>query len=395
MWKWILGVVSIILLVAVVVWLNIDKNVRYLIVNPPESANVLFWTTKQRDAGFQAIEQINVVPYKMIDKGDIPSSLVIGKPLAIQQAAMDAYFKEQRAAGLVVLHNGELVYENYGLGFGASGKWTSFSVAKSFTSTLVGAAIKDGYIESLQDKVSKYIPDMQGSEYDNVSVEQLLTMTSGIKWNEDYADPNSDVSKFNFHTPDPGVDSTVSYMRRLTRAHPPGTKWLYSTGETNLIGLLVSEATGQSISDYLSEKVWSKIGMEQDASWVLGPTGHEISGCCIQASTRDFALFGQFILQGAQINGESIVPSGWFEKATTKQADIGRPGSGYGYQWWTNDDGSFQGRGIYGQGIFIDPERNLVIALNSNWLVASGSEPAAARSKMYNDIRALVGNSRF
>ncbi len=263
----------------------------------------------------------------------------------------------------MVLHQGKLIYEGYGLGFTPDSKWTSFSVAKSFTSTMVGAAIKDGYIKSLQDKVSDYIPSMIGSAYDDVTIEQLLTMTSGVAWDEDYSDPESDVSKFNFTAPAEGVDVTASYMRELTRAVPAGERWLYSTGETNLIGLLVSQATGQTLSDYLSDKVWSKIGVEQDATWVLGPTDHEISGCCIQAATKDYARFGQFILDGAMIDGESIVPEGWFAKATTKQADIGQAGRGYGYQWWTWDDGSFQGRGIFGQGSIFTQRRSWLLRL--------------------------------
>ena len=156
-------------------------------------------------------------------------------------------------------------------------------MAKSVTSTLVGAAVKDGYIKSLDDKVTRYIPGLRGSAYDKVSVRQLLTMTSGVKWNEDYTDPKSDVALFNLHKAEKGMDVTVSYMRKLPREAPAGTKWVYKTGETNLIGVLVSSATKKTLSSYLSEKVWAPFGMEQDASWLLGSTGHEISGCCIQA----------------------------------------------------------------------------------------------------------------
>jgi CubicO group peptidase (beta-lactamase class C family) len=302
---------------------------------------------------------------------------------------LDEYMQEQRIAGLVVIYKGQVITERYGLDFGPQDKWTSFSVAKSFTSTLVGAAIKDGSIKSLEDKVSDYILDMKGSAYDDVSIRQLLTMTSGVKWNEDYSDPDSDVSKFNFSKPDAGVDITASYLRKLPRQSAPGEKWLYSTGETNLIGLLVSQATGKSLSDYLSTKIWANIGAEQNASWILGPTGHEISGCCIQASTRDFAKFGQFILDGAVVNEQSIVPDGWFEMATTKQADIGVQDKGYGFQWWTWDEGSFEGKGIFGQGIFIDPSRDLVVAVNANWPTATGAA-ARSRESMYKAFQAAV-----
>ena len=121
------------------------------------------------------------------------------------------------------------------------------------------------------------------------------------------------------------------------------------------------------MSDYLSEKVWVPGGMEQQATWILSRSGREISGCCIQAATRDFARYGLFILGGARANGQSIVPEGWLAEATTQRTGIGRPGRGYGYQWWTYDDGSFAARGIFGQGIFIDPKRRLVIASNADW----------------------------
>ncbi len=388
--KWLTIVLAVLILVGLISWFSTDKHLRILILNPPKNENVLFWSIEQRDAGFRLIDQLDVLPKRAIKTSAEISSLPQATRLEINQKDLDEVMELQRIAALVVLHNGQLVLEEYGLDFTPSGKWTSFSVAKSFTSTLVGAALKDGFIESLDDPVSKYIADMLGSNYDQVTIEQLLTMTSGIKWDEDYSDPNSDVSKFNFHQADPGVDVTASYMRSLPRAHPPGTNYLYSTGETNLIGLLVSEATNMRLSDYLSDKIWSKIGTEQDASWVLGSTDHEISGCCIQASTRDFARFGQFILEGAKVNGESIVPDDWFERATTSQVDTNNSTFDYGYQWWVTQDGSFQGRGIFGQGIFIDPSRNLVIAVNSNWPVASSKEWVDKRQKLYQMIQRTV-----
>jgi CubicO group peptidase (beta-lactamase class C family) len=137
----------------------------------------------------------------------------------------------------------------------------------------------------MDDKVSDYLPEMKGSAYDDVSIRQLLTMTSGVKWNEDYGDPNSDVARFNKHQPEEGVDALVSYMRRLPREAPAGTRWNYSTGETNLVGVLLGRATEKPLSTYLSEKIWVPAGMEQQATWILNRSGNEISGCCIQAAT--------------------------------------------------------------------------------------------------------------
>jgi CubicO group peptidase (beta-lactamase class C family) len=297
----------------------------------------------------------------------------------------------QRTAALLVVHDGKVRLERYGLEFDASGRWTSFSVAKSLTSTLVGAAIRDGHIRDIDDKVAAYIPALAGSAYEDVTIAQLLTMTSGVRWNEDYTDRDSDVARFNRHQPDPGVDITVSYMRRLPRETPAGSKWVYSTGETNLIGVLVSSATGRRLSDYLSEKIWAPFGMEQPATWVLGPTGHEISGCCLQAATRDFARFGLFMLGGGMAGGRQVLPDGWIAKATTRQADIGIAGHGYGYQWWTYDDGSYLARGIFGQALFIDPRRRLVIASNGNWPKARDDDGAAReRLAFHRAVQAAV-----
>jgi len=245
--------------------------------------------------------------------------------------------------------------------------------------------------KSRDDKVSDYIAQMKGSAYDDVSIRQLLTMTSGVRWNEDYADPNSDVAQFNKHKPEDGVDALVSYMRRLPREVPAGTRWHYSTGETNLVGVLLGEATKKPLATYLSEKIWAPAGMEQQATWILNRTGKEISGCCIQAATRDVARFGVFILGGARVNGQSIVPEGWLAEATTQRTGIDRPGRGYGYQWWTYTDGTFAARGIFGQGLFIDPKRKIVIASNANWAGGATDRVASpAREAFYRAVQKAI-----
>ena len=389
--KWIFGALLFVAAAAGGFWVSADKDMKALISHLPTDSNVLFWSVEQRDAGFRTMDRIPILAKaNVIAKGDTVYPLPAGEPLKIGMD-VDAYMKAQRTAGLVILQDGKVRMEKYGLDFTAQGKWTSFSVAKSFTSTMVGAAIKDGYIKSIDDKVSAYIPDLKGSAYDDVTIKQLLTMTSGVKWNEDYTDPKSDVALFNLHKAEKGMDVTVSYMRKLPREAPAGTKWVYKTGETNLIGVLVSSATKKTLSSYLSEKVWAPFGMEQDATWLLGSTGHEISGCCIQASTRDYARFGAFIMGGAKINGVGILPDDWLAPATSKQADIGMAGKGYGYQWWTYDDGSFAAQGIFGQGIFIDPKRNLVIASNSNWPKATDPDTVGVqREAFYKAVQAAV-----
>ena len=357
-------------------------------------AAVLMWNEAQKIAGFPHMDAL--LPAHVVPHGTAVRALPAGKPIAAfaaggdKAAMLDDYIASQKVAGILVLQDGKIRLERYALGYSAAGRWTSFSVAKSVTSTLVGAAIKDGYIRSLDEPITKYITQLKGSAYEGVTVRQLLTMTSGVKWNEDYADPHSDIAQLYTVVPEPGVDANVSYARRLTREAPPGTKWVYKTIETNLIGVLVMEATKRPLADYLAEKIWKPAGMERDAAWGIDQIGHEQGGCCLMVSLHDYARIGQFIMEGAQVNGRSIVPDGWFAAATHKQADIGVPGSGYGYQWWTNDDGTFAARGIFGQMIYVDPRRNLVVAINSAWPVATVRAPSQARTAMLAAILAAV-----
>jgi len=391
MGKIVLGLLGAVVVAAGAGWVSLDKETRALLATLPTNRDVLFWNQAQRDAAFRALDRLPILAKsRVIAAGGTAAPLPPGPPLRLG-LDVDAYMAGQRSAALMVVHDGKVRLERYGLGFDGSGRWTSFSVAKSITSTLVGAAIRDGYIKSMDDKVSDYIPQMKGSAYDDVNIRQLLTMTSGVRWNEDYADPNSDVARFNNHQPEAGVDALVSYLRRLPREVPAGTRWHYSTGETNLVGVLLSEATKKPLATYLSEKVWAPAGMEQPASWLLSRTGKEISGCCIQAATRDYARFGLFVLNGARVNGQSIVPDGWLTEATTQRTGIDRPGRGYGYQWWTYTDGTYAARGIFGQGIFIDPKRKLVIASNADWGGGATDRVASeAREAFYRAVQKSV-----
>jgi CubicO group peptidase (beta-lactamase class C family) len=353
------------------------------------------WNQVEREFAFANWDRI--FSTRTVAGGSQVRPLPEGTPLATFSRGGEGAIQLQRniddfkLAGIVILHDGKLRLERYALGHSAAGRWVSFSVAKSLTSTLVGAAIKDGYISSVDDVVTRYIPELRDSAYDGVTVRQLLTMTSGAKWNESYTDLQADVSLFYSAPIDPGMDATVSYMRKLTRDAVPGHKWHYSTGETNLIGVLVARATKKDLAVYASEKIWARYGMERDASWMLDRTGHEHGGCCLYATTRDYARLGQFILDCARIDGQAIVADGWLEAATRKQVDIGLPGLGYGYQWWTRDDGTFNAFGIHGQQIHIDPARRLVVAINSAWPVADfTTESRAGRAALFDAIREAI-----
>jgi CubicO group peptidase (beta-lactamase class C family) len=386
-----LGLLVVVVVAAAAGWASLDKETRGLLATLPTNRDLLFWNQPQRDAAFRALDRVPILAKAhVVPAGGRPLALPPGAPLKLP-LDVEAYMAGQRSAALLIVHDGKLRLERYGLGFDGSGRWTSFSVAKSMTSTLVGAAIRDGHIKSMDDKVSTYIPEMKGSAYDDVSIRQLLTMTSGVRWIERFDDPNADVAQFNNHKPEPGVEALVSYMRRLPRAAPAGTRFNYSTGETNLVGILVGNATGKPLAQYLSEKIWVPAGMEQQATWILSKTGREIGGCCIQAAARDYARFGLFILGGARDKGQSVVPEGWLAQATTQRVGIGVPDRGYGYMWWTYADGSYAARGIFGQGIFIDPKRKLVIVGNANW-GGGARDPVAspAREAFYRAVQQAI-----
>jgi len=342
-------------------------------------AEVLFWSQEQRDKNFPAMETL--FPGTVAKASSRPYPLRPGNPLKLD--GVDDFMTANNTAGLIVVQDGRIRLERYARGYSREGRYTSFSVAKSLTSTLVGAAVKDGFIKSVDDPVTRYLPDLAGSAYDGVTVRQVLTMTSGVKWNEDYTDPNSDVARMYARPVPAGIDPTVAYMRTLPREAAPGSKWVYKTGETNLIGVLVTKATGKSLTDYAEQKIWRPFGMERDLFWMVDQSGQNIGGCCLSASLRDYARIGEFVLSG----GTGVVPAGWFADATRAQAQVG-DGRGYGYQWWTNADGSFQAQGIFGQLLHIDPKRRLVIAMSSAWPRATGL--GQARQSFVDTIKAAA-----
>jgi CubicO group peptidase (beta-lactamase class C family) len=349
-------------------------------------AGVLFWSPADRERAFRQMETIS--PHAPVARGETPvRALPPGDPISVDASA---YMETENVAGVLVIQDGRIRLERYGLGLGERDHWVSFSMTKSLTSTLVGTALKSGAIGSLEDPVTRYLPALTGGGYDGVNVRQLLTMTSGVRWNEDYFNPNSDVARFLQEPARPGEDPVVTYMGRLPRATEPGTRWNYSTGETNLVGSLVAAAEGKPLAQLLSERIWSRAGMEADAFWALDQGGREMGGCCVSATLRDWGRIGLLALEDGQPGGERIVPADWFAQAVVKQAETGEPNEGYGFLWWTQDDGVFGAYGIFGQAVRVDPERRLVIVLLSSWPRAIGRTHRAAREAFFQQVTAAV-----
>ena len=209
------------------------------------------------------------------------------------------YVSLNRISGLLVIKDGEIAYETYQLGNTDQTRWMSMSVVKSIAATLVGAAIRDGDIESLDDDVSRYVTRLRGTAYEGVSVRNLLMMASGVDWNETYTDPASDRRRLLEAQIAQEPGGMLEVMAGLSRAAPPGTRWNYSTGETQVVAELVRAATGKHLADYLAEKIWIPYGMESEATWWLeSPGGIEVGGSGLSATLRDYARFGLFLLEG-------------------------------------------------------------------------------------------------
>jgi len=280
------------------------------------------------------------------------------------------YLELNRVAGLLVLKNGRIKLERYRFGNSDHTRWMSMSIAKSITSTLIGAAVKQGHIHSLSEPVTRYVPSLAGSAYEKVSVRDVLMMSSGVRWNETYTDPASDRRRLLEAQISQAPGSALAVMRSLSREAEPGTVHNYNTGETQVAAEILRGAVGQTLASYLSERIWRKFGMEADASWWLDSLdGTEIGGSGFSATLRDYGRFGLFFLNGGVAAGEAILPADWTREATTpKVLHSGKP-QAYGYLWWTGDteasqrDGAFMAMGIHGQFLYINPIANVVIVV--------------------------------
>jgi CubicO group peptidase (beta-lactamase class C family) len=351
----------------------------------------LFWTFEQKVAGYRNIDKIGLVRH--VPAGGKPYLLprqekdlsAVSFDFANEQWTVDDYVLQQKVAGLIVVKDGSIIYERYELGNTEDSRWLSYSVAKSVTSLLVGVALRDGYIESVDEKVTDYLPRLKNSSYDQSSIRNVLQMASGVAWDEDYADPESDINTTPWNTLE-----LYEYLRIKPRAAAPGEVFNYNTAETNLVGTLLRSAIGNNLSTYLSEKIWKPFGMEHDAYWVLSePGGGEFGGSSLNASLRDYARIGLFALSGGTLaDGSRVLPDGWMAESTTPSAGY----ANYGYLWWLRGDSAYAASGIFGQAIHIDPKNNVVIALHSARDDASNPEDWALQRTLFGALIEAVSH---
>ena len=303
------------------------------------------------------------------------------RPVSMEQLSISSggqeydffdYVSRNRVAGLLILKAGKVCCEHYEFGNDSATRWVSMSLAKSISSLLVGAAVQDGFIKSVDDPIVAYVPELAGSGYHGVSIRHILQMTSGVHWDDTHTDPKSERRHMLELQIAQQPGSILRFMASLPRVAEPGTRWNYSTGETHLVGALLKAATGRWLGDYLHEKIWSVYAMEAAATWWLeSPDGLEVAGSGFAATLQDYGRLGLFMMGDGVIDGRCVLPPGWAQESGASR-QIGGQRTDYGYMWWTVPavdgtlaDGAFGARGIFGQYIYINPRENVVIVVLS------------------------------
>ncbi len=284
------------------------------------------------------------------------------------------FLQETDTSGLIVLRDGQVIHEEYTLGSSPETRWISWSVAKSFISALVGIAIEDGLIESVRDPVTQYLPELKGSAYDGVAIEDILEMSSGARWDEGYGEWTSDISRYGMYMV--MGRSQDEFAATLTRERPPGTFNHYNSTDSHVLGMLLVRATGKTLAAYTEEKLWQPLQMEHDAYWITDALGMELAAGGLNATLRDYARLGELYRNHGRWAGRQVVPEAWVTASTVPGKPHLKAGKragsdmilGYGYQWWTpptGNEGEYSAIGVYNQFVYVNPDKAVVIAKTS------------------------------
>lgn len=287
---------------------------------------------------------------------------------------VEQYLKDTRTTGFIVMKNDSLLLEQYFQGHNDTTTHISWSVAKSFVSALFGIAIERGQIKSVQDKVTDYLPEFEGTGYDGVIIKDVLQMSTGVLFNEDYGDFYSDINRMGRALA--WGSSMDQFSQSLKNEKEPGSYNHYVSINTHILAMILTKVTGKSITQQMQEELWNKIGAEHEAKWILDDKGMEFALGGLNVTLRDYARFGRLFLKKGNWEGEQIIPASWIQESTTMDAPHLLPGDhdkssnhwGYGYQWWMPDveSGDFFAAGIYNQFIYVCPRYDLIIVKNSS-----------------------------
>jgi len=352
-----------------------------------EAGRRAFFEPDNRAVKFQTAEQ--VFPVRRVSAGKdvwkLPkSSRADGFEVTYEfdgaSHDIDEFNQRTRSNALLILKDGQVVYERYLNGSKPDTRFISFSMGKSFTSTMVGMALEQGLIGSVDDALTRYLPALTGSSYGGVTVKDALQMVSGVDWDEEAYDWNDLSKPLSRLWNESYVEQRYRFVagaNTLPRAYPPGQHYNYNTLETSLLGWIVENVAKERYARFFEHHLWHPAGMEFDAAWVLdGPQdiGREMTGGGLLATLRDFGRFGLLFANGGQANGKQLVTPEWIAAATTPDRPAIQYGRlyenyplGYGYQWWLFDNGRFEAQGVYGQLIYVAPAEHVVIVKLSYW----------------------------
>ena len=358
--RWALRIaLALVLAAAVVGFWKRDDIRRLLAVNSLfEAENITHNFSHMDDLFFNAD----------VPRGTDQISPLVAGPLFDLPPEVESWIADRSVTALVILQDGKLRHESYYLDTGPDDRRISWSVAKSFLSALTGILIDEGTIPSLDVQVTDYAPSLKGSAYDGVTLRNVLQMSSGVKFNEDYLDYNSDINRMGRVLALGGsMDDFAASLKES--AWEPGTHMHYVSIDTHVLGMVLRGASGRTITDLMTGKILSHIGLEADPYYLTDGYGVEFVLGGLNLRTRDYARFGQLFAQGGAWDGQQVVPRDWVDASTVPSAPTDAGSIGYGYQWWIPQGGlpgQFTAQGIYGQFIWIDRGRNIVIAVNSS-----------------------------
>jgi len=309
---------------------------------------------------FSDITDHKIFPSRPLPKSEAPFRFIDAQRTDsigdINLFKVDSMVRANNSVAFLIIRNDSILYEQYYQKYTDESVVASFSAAKSYTSALIGAAIADGFIKNVSEPITNYIPELKSKVgFDNITIEHLLQMTSGIKANESYYNPFGQAARLYYGR------SLRNYIKRLEVEYEPGTRFAYRSINTQLLGLIVERATGKTSTDYLNEKIWKHLGTEHDASWSIDrkKDGLEKTFCCINATARDFAKFGRLYLNEGFWNGMQLIPADWVRQSTTPTEENGGS-KRYKYQWWLTKNG-YEANGLHGQFIYVSPVKNVII----------------------------------
>jgi CubicO group peptidase (beta-lactamase class C family) len=342
----------------------------------PDADDFLLWPPCLQAYGYRIVDRLFAT--RTIARSTHPTALPRGRELDLsytingEQRGAKELMDRNAIAGLLIIRDGKIVQERYGLGLKPADRWSTMSTVKSMSAVLVGAAIADGFLGSVDDAVADHLPQLAASAYAGVTVRHLLSMSSGVAWLEDYADRTSHVNQYSRLLAAKKPGGVLDLLRTLSSAHRPGTVWSYNTGDTYLLGAVLTTATRTTLADYMQRKIWQPCGMEFDGFYTLDSEGgQEIAGSRAGMTLRDIGRFGLLVANDGMAGGRRILPAGWVDAMAARAFDL--PGAaaldhrvalgltGYGFSWWLRDDGSMFAMGHSGQRLYINRDKRTVV----------------------------------